>query len=222
MDQDKIDTQIEDKASETAAEEAAQEKRPKGGILRTWFNPETRFGRFNRLATRWVAIVLVLFAAGLLVGYFALVKPAQTEILNLKTDLRNSQSKLANSEGSLDSKTRAFNDASLRIEDISQELQNATQHIALLKLVNKVQSGRVELANNVQAEARKKLLEARVALLDFAPALQVYEKDLDKTLLARLDLALSEMEQDPKTAAADLNILSTYLLDLEGRLFPVP
>ena len=56
-------------------------------FFRFWFNRQTRFGRFNRTAVRWLAIIIILFALGLLAGYQFLYKPAQTNNQAIQTQL---------------------------------------------------------------------------------------------------------------------------------------
>ena len=71
---DKKEREKEDMAPEKGQEPAEMGKpaskevdRPAGlRFFQFWFHRQTRFGRFNRAAMRWLAITIILFALGLL------------------------------------------------------------------------------------------------------------------------------------------------------------
>lgn len=192
---------------------------PKKGLLLLLFNPETRLGRFNRRALQGLAVILSLFALGLLTGYLGLYQPAQRQIVQLQSTLKDAQS----GSGALTTDLNTANQKAVTLagenEALQKDLDAANQHIQVLQLLNGVRAARLALAANSAATARNELLESRNTLIKIAPLIDAYKAELSKNMQARFDLALGELDKDPMAASTDLDVLINYMVDMEKASF---
>ena len=155
------------------------------------FNPETRLGRFNRSALRFLAIVLGMFAFGLAVGYVILYQPAQRKVDRLQADLMITSTSLkaqvssANAEAaelktSLDAANRRSEVLTGEKGKLQEELDQANAHILVLQFLNNVQAAQSALASNDPNTARNLLLDSRNQLIKMAPIIQrLYEQMME-------------------------------------------
>ena len=194
------------------------------------FNPETRLGRFNRSALRFLAIVLGMFAFGLAVGYVILYQPAQRKVDRLQADLMITSTSLkaqvssANAEAaelktSLDAANRRSEVLTGEKGKLQEELDQANAHILVLQFLNNVQAVQSALASNDPNTSRNLLLDSRNQLIKMAPIIENYKVDLSKNIQARFDFALGKINSDVKGAMSDLTILLENLQDMEKQLF---
>ena len=162
-----------------------------------WFNRQTRFGRFNRAAMRWLAIIIILFALGLLTGYQFLYKPVQTQLDQVK-----SQSATLSSQA-----------AALSTQNASLLPANDRAH--LLEMASQFQSARLYLEKKDFDSAQKLLLANRAALNDAAPMIAKQDSNMPQSLQTLLDQSLTVLASDPQKAANNLDALIKLMLTLE-------
>ena len=130
----------------------------KSRLLTTLFNPETRLGRFNRVALRALAVILVLFALGLAVGYLALYQPAQRQVSQLQADLRAASASSADLKTTLSGVNQKLESLTVENQALTDSLDQANSHIQVLQLLNQVRAARLALAANDTSKARDTLL----------------------------------------------------------------
>lgn len=171
--------------------------------------PLTPFQRFLRAALRWTALVVGVFALGLLSGYILLYQPAQRQNAQLKASLTT-----ANQKAGTTDQLKSEN------EQLTQQVNLANGHILLLQALNDANSARLGLANKDTASARKVLTPTSATLDRLVSALGPDQQQTAKAAQARLSLVLTELSSDPTTAASDLAILSKQLVDLEQKAYP--
>ncbi|HVN53994.1 MAG TPA: hypothetical protein VMT46_06655 [Anaerolineaceae bacterium] len=209
---------------ETAGEPApaAPAKKPRSGVLNFFFNPDTRFGRFNRATLRVVATVVGLFALGLLSAYLLLYRPAQQELQQTKADLARANQRLDSLQTDLDQARLAQENSNRSSQELSGQTEMANNHVLLLQAMNKANLARLALAKNDPAGAEQALKDAPAILLKLNPAISAENGDLAKSIQTRLNLALNEIRSDPRTATSDLGILNDQFLDLEKKITAGP
>ncbi len=179
------------------------------------FSKESRLGRFNRAAVRWAALVLSLFALGLLTGYFLLYRPALLS-------LNQSQAGLKQTTQDLDTAVKKVGDLSAtnaslsnQVLSLNQAVDRDSQHIQLLQMINTLETAHLSLANQDLITARQLLQTTQTQLTNLSPGIDKNSTGLSKTMLARLNLIFSEIDQDPKTAGTDVDVLVKQMLDYE-------
>jgi hypothetical protein len=188
---------------------------PKKNFLGILFNKETRLGRFNRAASRWAALVLSLFALGLLAGYWLLYRPAAQSLAQTQANYRQTYQDLVTTQKKDQDLTATNASLSNQVLSLNQNYDRASQHIQLLQLIKVLQTAHISLDNQDPTAARQMLIASRPTFNNLAPAIDKVSPGTSKSMQTRLDLILSEIDQNAKTAAADLDVLVGQLLDFE-------
>jgi hypothetical protein len=208
----------------TFGQPAPKSKSPSalGRFFHFMYNRDTRLGRFNRLALRWFAIVVSLFAVGLLTGYVVLYRPAQNELKNLKAQSELDQQKISGLTNKVQDLTQQNSTLTGQKQELTTSLSAANDQLQLLQMVGQLQTARLYIEKKDYSAARKALLESRTALPKLTSIIEKQDSTLPKTMQTRLDLVLGELDSSPQTAASDTEILITLLLDAENKLAGTP
>lgn len=192
---------------------------------------ETRARRAFRKFIRWSAGLLIVFGFGFLAAMFALYNPKTDELGQTQNDLESAGSTISELEGQisaqqdeiarLNDEISTLNQEISNLEDSQQALQEKEDgyhlQIALVKIRADVVRAQVELYEGNPAQARVLLESAHQALTTVETLLS--DDFVVSPLQNRLELAIGEIEDDPETALADLNILAGDLLEIENSLF---
>lgn len=189
------------------------EKPPRKNLFQWWFNPESRFGRFNRRLLRSLVIIVVLFGLGVASLYFLRYQPLQRQY-------NENQAKLDAALENLNSLTSQA--ATLRASSANLQESNDSRLVetGLLRLQRDAAQARAELLAGKPESASAALVSAGKTLTPLAAAFKGADSSLAAAIQARLDLARTEITSDPKTAASDLVILAQQLDEMEALLFP--
>lgn len=182
--------------------------------------PDSRVRKFFRSLVRWIILIVALFATGVVTTYFWLYQPAREQINSLQTELATVQQDLNSRSQELQTLQSEISTLKTQKDAAVTDLDNAQNRVYLQMVLTKVANARLALANKDGAAARDALNAARTDLDKLLPAVQAQDKDLADGLTARLNLALSELSRDPRTAIADLDVLTRSLQDAEKVLFP--
>lgn len=202
-----------------AAEPVPEPEKKKRGFWAKVFAPDTRFGRFNRAALRWTALVLSMFLLGALTVYLLLYRPLQQQISPMQTNADQSRQNAQTAETQM--KTVESENSRLQAENqtLTSELEAANQHVQLLALLNRLHTARTALMNKDTVASRTLLGEAKTMLEGMAPSVAKTDKALADSLTSRLELVTGELSRDSKTAISDLDILINSLEDYEKSAF---
>ena len=193
-----------------ASQPGVKPKKSSGGM----FNPQTRFGRFMRGLTRFLGIVVGLFALGMLATYLLLYQPLAQQSAAQQAELAQDRQKISQAQQDLSAARQQVATLSASSGTLSNSVSLAKDRQSLLSALAAVNQARYHLAVGDLAAAHADLVEipARLAALASAPGAQVQD------IRSRLDLATGEMDRDPKTALSDLGILADQLAALESQL----
>ena len=210
---DKKEREKEDMAPEKGQEPAGKEAdRPAGlRFFQFWFHRQTRFGRFNRVAVRWLAIIIILFAFGLLAGYQFLYKPALTQL-----DQARSQA------ATLNSQVTALSTQVAALSQQNASLLPASDRAIILGLASQFQAARLYLEKKDFGSAQQVLLPNRTALKDATPVIARQDSTMPQILQTLLDQSMSVLSSDPQKAASNLDALIKLLLTLEQGMARIP
>ncbi len=181
--------------------------------------PESRVRKFLRSLVRWILLIVALFATGVVTAYFMLYQPAREQINSLKSELTAAQQELEARNQELQSAQNEIAALKTQKDQAVTELDNAQNRAYLQMVLTNVANARLALANKDGANARTALTAARADLDKLLPAMQAVNKDMADGLVARLNLAFSELSRDPRTAIADLDVLTRSLQEAEKTLF---
>lgn len=180
---------------------------------------EPRMRRFFRAALRWLVLALTLFAAGILAAYFILYQPLRRQADAAQVQLAQANQDLSTTRQELQAaKEQAINSQSAA-DSARAELTKAQNRAYLQMTLTDIANARLALVNKDGANARLALLAARTDLEQLMPAIQAKDAEMGEALAGRLALAINELSRDPRTAQADLEVLTRNLQDLEKVLF---
>jgi hypothetical protein len=198
---------------------------PQGGLPPA--PAESKSRRFFRHLIRWAAGVLIVFGLGLLTGIFLLYRPAvqkaeaaqqtaQTEMQQASDQITDLEGQVADLEGRVDA-LQSLKDANTQLLAAQEDLK---LHIAIL-------DARLDVANALLALSRSEpdsasaliILDQTGATFDRIGQFLANEQlDTLTKMKQRLELVLTEIENDPYAAQSDLDVLATNLLQLEDSL----
>ena len=188
---------------------------PKKNALASLVDKETRLGRFNRAALRWAALVLSLYALGLFTSFFLLYRPTFQYLIQTQSNYTEVNQNLSIAQRKIQDLTATNTSLANQVLALNQNVDRASQHIQLLKLINSLQAAHISIDNLDTVTARQTLISSRTALDALGPVIDKTSAGSSKIMLARLDLITSELDQTPKSAAADLDVLIGQLLAYE-------
>lgn len=180
-------------------------------VLYTLFSPETRVGRFMRPALRWAALVVGLFAIGFLTAYLLLYRPTQELLNNATSNLQSLNQQMDEQKTKMQSVESNLQQALNQSQQDRAALELAQSRYQLLSTLHQVEIARLALTNRDGPTAQKALIQARAQIDLLLPFVKTHDAELASSLDARLSLIANEINRDPQTAQADLEILSKAL-----------
>ena len=212
-----IETEVVEEQPQAAEEIPSAPKKP-GWMKRfmAWlFNDESRFGRFNKSLLRLITIIVILFAAGVLVTYFVLYQPVKNQLVDSTTTLKDVTVQLNENIATLDEVEAALDDMTTAYDDLADDYAYTTAQNQLLRMYTKVVDAQMLIQTKSYTEAKKELADAREILDDVLPELTKVNKTDAERLDSRLDLVISEFGNDVKAAESDLEVMVTWILEFD-------
>lgn len=186
---------------------------------------ESRLRRFVWRTARWVLGLLVVFMLGFLAAIYGLYRPALNERQSVERQLSNSQGETASLQSELDAAQGQIGDLQARIEELSSletRNQELELHVSILSARSDVISARLALANEDPSRSRAALARTGETLNTLQDLLAADQSDLVTDMQDRLELVLSELDDDTFAADSDLGVLERSLLELENDYFTQP
>jgi cell division protein FtsL len=215
-----VEAEVVDKAEQVKEEIPSEPKKP-GWVKRfmAWlFNEDSRFGRFNKSFLRLLVVIVLIFAAGVLVTYLVLYRPVKNQLINTTTTLRDTTTQLSDNIATLDEVEAALDDITMAYDNLTEDYAYTTAQNQLLRMYTKVVNAQMLIQNKKYADAKKELAEARTILDNVLPELaKVNDSDAER-LDSRLDLVISEFGNDVKAAESDLDVMVDWILEFDTNL----
>jgi hypothetical protein len=172
---------------------------------------ESRLGRFFKRALRWVVVVLVIFALGVVAMQFVRVGPLIDERNSLDQSLAEAQAAQQGLQAELD----RLEGVETENEELARFLQQSEARLAVLNILVDITRAQLALAQEDTVSVAAALQETGEKLNLLRDLIGVGELD---GLRERLVLVLSEVDADPFAAERDLEILANTLLEIEREL----
>lgn len=169
--------------------------------------PPSRAGLFLRRALRWIVGGMVLFALGVVTTWFAQVRPKATEIASLRSELAQAQGEL-----------ETLRPLVTENETLQIQLTATRKALTIEEILVDVTSARISMALANPDDARSELALTDGRLASLATLFEGPAAAEVQALRDRLDLALSELDQDPFAAQSDLEVLASQLVSLRRSL----
>jgi septal ring factor EnvC (AmiA/AmiB activator) len=188
---------------------------PKPNLLVRFFSAESASGRFLRGLLRTVALVVGVFALGLLAGYLLLYRPASQALQKSQAELQAVVTTLTDTSQQLDSSRADLLVTQSHLQDIEANLARSEINILVLQVQNDVVRARLAVINKNGPEALSEVKIARRNLDLLLPKV----RNLDAKLADLLDEQMTSTEQslvsDYLKADPDLQKLNDSLETLQ-------
>ncbi len=190
---------------------------------------ESKIRRFFRALLRWTLGLLIVFGIGFLTAVYLLYRPEVQNTRDLQGQLQNEKQmageQVTELEGQIDGLEAQIADLeplATKNEELLAVQGEFELHIAILDARLDVSNAIMALATDDPARARVSLDQTGEALSKVSSLLPEDQRDIVTSLEQRLELVLSEMEDDPYAAQSDLDVLEKRLLEMEDALFGAP
>ena len=183
---------------------------------------ESKARRFFRKTLRWTLGLLIVFGLGFTVAIFALYQPTLQKVEQGKSELAQANGQIENLAGQITNLEGEI-ESLQALEDQNQELTAAQKdrdlYISILNARLDVANALLSLGEGDAAQARIILDKTAETLDTIKIMLEPDQREVVTAMQQRLELVLTEMENDPYAAQSDLDVLATSLLQLENSLF---
>jgi hypothetical protein len=181
-------------------------------------SPETRTGRFLRGTLRVLALVVGLFALGLLSAYLLLYRPTQQELKNANLQATQSAAEIQKIRADLSGAQQNLQTSRNQAEQAKSQLETEVARVQVLRAINAVTLAQMAVQGGNKAGAVKALDTAQGYLQAVQPLLQKRDSQQISTLLALFTLAKNDLDRDLKLAGQDLERLQSELQRAESNV----
>jgi hypothetical protein len=187
---------------------------------------ESRFRKGLRKVIRWTTGVLIIFVVGLLAGIIMFYRPAIQGAETTKNQLNEALAaaegnnlELQNQVESLQEEIASLQPLKNRNDELQADQNNLVLHIALLDSRLDVANAQLALVDEDYPKARVALNQTSETLDSISSLLEPDQQEVVSDLKQRLELVLTELDDDPFAAQSDLVVLEAKLLQLQDSLF---
>jgi outer membrane murein-binding lipoprotein Lpp len=168
----------------------------------------SRVAGFLRTALRWSAAALVTFTLGIFVALYVRVRPLEAEAQTLQAKVEQLSTDLDQAQAELN-----------RLRPLEADFEAAELRLDLLRILLDVTSARLALAEEDALIARFAISETEEALTSLHAKLSGSQASDLEAIQNRLQLVLSELEDDLFAARSDLEVIANWVVALERDLF---
>jgi hypothetical protein len=161
---------------------------------------------------------LIVFLLGALTMEFVFYRPLAGQLDQVKGERDQAQQTVKNLQGQLDSLAPLSN----QNKTLQDQLSKSELHVTILSAEANVSSAQLSLMNNKPADARLVLDKTSTTLKTLQGMLPPDQQKVISDMQSRLNLALSELDNNKFAAQSDLNVLATSLVQLENTFFANP
>ncbi len=179
---------------------------------------ESKARRFFRLTLRWILSVMIVFGLGYLTAIFALYRPTTQELGQMRGELKAARDQI----DTLEARVEELKPLEAENEELLAAQDEYELHIAILNARLDVAMAQMALVQGDIAKAQITLRNTDETLAKIKNLLPESQSEIVTAMEERLELTLSEIEDDPYAAQSDLDVLATNLLQLEDSLFSSP
>ncbi len=204
-------------------EETPQPKKP--GLFarfhRWLYNPETKFGRFNRRMRTALIVALVFLGIGIGLTYFFLCRPTLTAL----------QGRNAEYDALLANYTQAQKDLTAQYEEVSRlnselikttdQLAKEQNHLELMRLLNDLMEAKYYIADDSFDTARASLESAQTRLVGLETAIKAADPELFASVSNRLEGAIADLRIKSVNTAMDITLIVNQLREFENKSFGI-
>ena len=198
--------------------EDSQKKPEKKPEKKAKKQPPTRFQSLLRKILIGLAIVIVIFLAGVLTDHFTRYKPLSDQLNETQATLESVNQELDALTAENAQLVRENQTLSDEIADLEEALSAAQANALFYQVLVEVNSARIALFVEDTEGALVALEDTQDNLETLLPVITDIDPDLALSLPRRLELIVSGLTRDPETGRIDLELFTKDLLALEPQL----
>ncbi len=202
-------------------EEAAQPKKP--GLFKRFhrwlYNPETKFGRFNRRMRTAFIVALVFLAIGVGVMYFFLYRPTLTVLQGRNAEFDALQAENTQAQKDLTAQYEEVSRLNSELIKTTDQLAKEQNHLELMRLLNDLMEAKYYIADDGFDTARASLESAQTRLTGLETAIKAADPELYSSVSTRLAGAIADLRVKSFNTAMDITLIVNQLREFENKSF---
>lgn len=202
--------------------------------------PESRYKRIFLRALRWSLGILIAFSFGILVTILVLYLPSWQKLAKTDDRLAQANQQIDDIESQTDERIdeiesqaqQQIDDLKSQIEELSAleienedlhtKLNQSDMHVALLSARVDIAMAQLALMNQDPTKAHIALSKTPETLDTLASLLEPGQRKIVTDMQERLELAVTELDDNEYAAQSDLDVLARTLVELEVTFFAGP
>lgn len=202
-------------------EEAAQPK--KSGLFKRFhrwlYNPETKFGRFNRRMRTAFIVALVFLAIGVGVMYFFLYRPTLTVLQGRNAEFDALQAENTQAQKDLTAQYEEVSRLNSELIKTTDQLAKEQNHLELMRLLNDLMEAKYYIADDSFDTARASLESAQTRLAGLETAIKAADPELYSSVSTRLAGSIADLRVKSFNTAMDITLIVNQLREFENKSF---
>jgi hypothetical protein len=202
-------------------EEAPQPKKP--GIFtrfhRWLYNPDTKFGRFNRRMRTAFIVALVFLGIGFGLTYFFLCRPTLTALQGRNADYDTLLANYTQAQKDLTAQYEEVSRLNSELTKTTDQLAKEQNHLELMRLLNDLMEAKYYIADDSFDTARTSLESAQTRLAGLETAIKAADPELYNSVSSRLEGAITDLRIKSVNTAMDITLIVNQLREFENKSF---
>lgn len=199
--------------NQTPIPESAQDSPPQG-IERP--KPEKRTLSIWRRLLRFLLVMLIIFGLGALLVIFTLYIPLREQLTSAETRIEELSDQSATEINSAKEEINRLSSIEDKFGDTQAELDELLIQNLILKIRLDLMSAKLALVSDEPQQASQALNETAGRIADLKKFTGVQQQKNVENLETRLELVLSEIEEETFAAISDLEVMLDILEELES------
>lgn len=199
--------------NQTPIPESAQDSPPQG---KESPKPEKRTLSIWRRMFRFLMVMLIIFGLGALVVIFTLYIPLREQLTSAETRIQELSDQSTSEINSANEEIDRLSSIEDKFGAIQAELDELLIQNLILKIKLDLMSAKLALVSDDPQQASQSLNETGGRVADLKKLVGVQQQKNVENLETRLELVISEIEEETFAAISDLEVMLDILEELES------
>ncbi|OGO33591.1 MAG: hypothetical protein A2Z16_08810 [Chloroflexi bacterium RBG_16_54_18] len=202
----------ESEKNQTSVPETTPDSRPQG---KESPKPEKRPLSIWRRMFRILLVMLIIFGLGAILVIFTLYRPLRERLFRAETRIEELTDRSASEINSAKEEINRLSSIEDKFGDTQAELDELVLHNLILKIRLDLMSAKLALVSDDPQEASQALHETADRIADLKKLAGSQQQKNVENLETRLELVLTEIDEETFAAISDLDVMLDILEELE-------
>ncbi len=189
---------------------------------RWWINPQSKFGRFNRRALKFLALAVIFLMMGAGLFWYFLYRPAAVSMKMQQAEMISLQETNTLLQKELTAQHDQATRLTAELESATTELDGVAGHMDLLRVMGDMMEANYNIAQKDLYSARKNLEAAQKRFTKMGPFIQGKEPELFHSVAGRLQQAIADLKVNTQNTATDVMLMVDQLKEFEKQVWGNP